>query len=169
MAGDTALAMRCALTDEQVVRLAVAAPDIPAQEPLSKSLHSDAPEQKIWKATSFLIATASGIESVNGYVCDGLGLHTKRRNMWHLTHLRTGHCVFISRGNLERGKSIGDRALECGNWDFDIFDGWKNRDPELKSKVESLFHKESLLLADEGNRRHEKFAREIAAATESFA
>jgi hypothetical protein len=147
----------------------MAEPDIPAHRPSSKSLKIDPPEPNQWKPTSFLIATAGGIASVNGYVRDGLGLHTKRRAKWHLTHLRTGHCVFIIRGDIERAMSIVERALQFGNWDFDTFDGWRNRDPELKSKVEAIFRSENLGLADEGNRRHEQLAKEIAAATESLA
>jgi hypothetical protein len=65
--------------------------DIPARDRSSKSLETGVRNLNQWKATSFLIATASGVSSVNGYACDGLGLHAKHRAKWYLTHFRLHH------------------------------------------------------------------------------
>jgi hypothetical protein len=74
---------RCdaAPANKQVNSLPVAQNDISAQEPLSKSLKAGASQNDIWKETSFLIATASGIKPVSEYAGNGLGLHSKRRNI----------------------------------------------------------------------------------------
>lgn len=96
-----------------------------------------------WKPENFLIAQAYGPETVVGYTYRGVGLHVvikaspkgRRPPTWSVTHLGSGLRVALVRGTVAAAFPAATDIAECGDWDFDGIDGWRNRDPELPKKL----------------------------------
>jgi hypothetical protein len=94
-----------------------------------------------WQPGRFL--TAEHIDRpVPGWIYRGLGLRMvfraspkgRRPPFWSLVHLGTGHglCHF----NLHETPAIefATTMAECGDWEFDGLEGWRNVDPHLRDK-----------------------------------
>jgi hypothetical protein len=96
-----------------------------------------------WKPENFLKAYFSGPEPVAGYTYRGLGLHItirespkgRRPPTWSLTHLGTGLRIATIKGRVADAFPPAAAIAECGDWEFDGIDGWKNRDPDLPQKL----------------------------------
>lgn len=122
-----------------------------------------------WEPENFLIAEPSGPREVAGYVFRSLGLHLavkgrgRRAPEWSLTHLGTGHRLCVIKGKVAVAFPIATEIAECGDWDWDGFLGYRNRDPELPLRFAAIVsgHKEC---HRRYGRHHEEIAREIAEA-----
>lgn len=104
----------------------------------------------IWTPTVFPIACVQhSIDFRAGYTYRGLGLHMvakaspkgRRPPRWKLTHLGSGHGVAHIDGKVADAFPIATEVAECGDWDFDGMDGWRNRDPDLPTKVRDVLAK----------------------------
>ena len=103
---------------------------------------------EIWKPDSFLLAEISGPRSVPGYIYKGLGLHQvfkaspkgRRPPTWGLTHLGTGLNVCFIQGTVATAFPVATQIAECGDWDFDGPDGWRNHDPDLPAKAMEIIN-----------------------------
>lgn len=99
-----------------------------------------------WEPAEFLIATIGGPVGVSGYVYRSLGLHMtargspkgRRRQKWALTHLGSGHRLCFISGKAEVAFPIASEIAECGDWDWDGFRGYLNRDPEISKRALSI-------------------------------
>lgn len=96
--------------------------------------------------SSFLIACTSAAESRDGFVYRALGMWKelpaspkgRRPPRWSLTHLGSGHQVCRVHAHMRPAFEIATKFAELGDWDFDGFSGWVNRDPELKTRFTAL-------------------------------
>lgn len=122
-----------------------------------------------WKAETFYIAAWWGAYAVAGYTYRALGLHMqikgspkgRRPPSWALTHLGSGHCICQIKGKVADALPIATDIAECGDWDFDGLDGWKNRDPNLPAKVITITDRYAKQVSRMGGRR--EGAHEVAA------
>lgn len=62
----------------------------------------------------------------------------RRPPSWHLTHLGSGLLICRIEGKVSEAFVIASEIADCGDWDFDGPDGWKNRDLELPHKVVAI-------------------------------
>ncbi len=100
-----------------------------------------------WKPENFHIARFWGPDATPGYVHKGLGLSMaikgspkgRRPPRWALIHLGSGHLVCFIEGTVAEAFLIATEIADCGDWDFDGLMGWKNRDPEVPTKVAEIF------------------------------
>ena len=101
----------------------------------------------MWKPETFPIALGPhSIDHRAGYTYRGLGIHMsmkaspkgRRPPRWKVTHLGSGHAVAVIDGDVAGAFPIATEIAECSDWDFDGLDGWRNRDPELPSKVQEI-------------------------------
>ena len=118
-----------------------------------------------WQPADFEIATPDGPQSVGGYSYKGLGLHRGVGTAWTLTHLNTGHSICTISGRVKIAFPIAAEIAECTDWDFDGVRGWKNRDPDMGSKVRAVLgrHKGAVFRHDDGpETMNEHVAAEIA-------
>ncbi|MDB5550059.1 MAG: hypothetical protein JWL86_43 [Rhizobium sp.] len=99
-----------------------------------------------WKPATFEIATVNGVFPVAGYIYRGLGLHMqlkgspkgRRRAVWHITHLNSGHAVGVVTGTVSEAFPLATGVAEAGDWDFESLWGWKDRFPEASTRIRDI-------------------------------
>ena len=99
-----------------------------------------------WQPETFEIAREEGPQKVAGYVYRGLGLHAHSRPSptgrrpagWTLTHLGTGHRLAYLRGDVATVFPVGAEIAEAGDWDFLSMQGWKDRFPDARQRLEEI-------------------------------
>jgi hypothetical protein len=118
-----------------------------------------------------ILSFANPIRPIPALVYRGLGLKMvfraspkgRRPPMWTVYHLGTGHVV--CNFNLHEGPALvlATEIAECGNWDFDGLQGWRNVDPDLPDKFRAIraAHSEAKFLNSSGH-QSEEVARAIA-------
>lgn len=100
----------------------------------------------IWKAETFEIALLSGPHAIAGYTYRGLGLHFvskaspkgRRPVRWALIHLGTGHCMAYLDGDVITAFPVATEIAEAGDWDFLSLQGWKDKFPDGREKLEEV-------------------------------
>lgn len=97
-----------------------------------------------WKPDNFKINTSTGVDTVQGQICNGLGLHKKGR-VWRVTHLNSG-LIVRDLGPIGKTKALelATELAELTDWDFIGEEGWKNRDPALPDKMWDWHQKHGL-------------------------
>lgn len=125
-----------------------------------------------WGPSEFLTAMATGVETRPGYVYRGLGLYLsqpgspkgRRKPLWCLVHLGSGHAVFYIKGKVADAFPVATEVAECSDWAaFDGLAGWKNTDPELEEKVRAIYWKHVKRVAvGKGGGGNQERAREVA-------
>lgn len=98
----------------------------------------------IWKAETFECAWGTGPHAVAGYTYRGLGLHVvieaspkgRRPARWALIHLGTGHSIAYLDGDVATAFPVGTEIAEAGDWDFLSLQGWKDKFPDARAKLE---------------------------------
>jgi hypothetical protein len=96
----------------------------------------------MWASAKFPLAYNWGVVNTAGYIYRGLGLsfdrkgNKRRRPLWTLSHLGSGHRVAHIEGKVAEAFPIATEIAECGDWDaFEMPSGWRNVDPELPTKL----------------------------------
>lgn len=109
----------------------------------------------LWKEERFYLATPHGpsLTDAYSYTYKGLGLHLAmqgagtgkraRKPIWTLTHINTGLSVGYYHGSLSTAAEMGTEVAELLDWSFMGPDGWKNVEPEIKAKLQSVIKKYS--------------------------
>lgn len=102
----------------------------------------------MWQPDTFLLAVDQPphTKRVEGYVYRGLGIHQssggspkgRRKPEWVVTHLGSGCSIASIAGDVATAFPVATKIAECGDWDFIGIDGWRNRDPEIGSKVRAI-------------------------------
>ena len=99
----------------------------------------------IWSSTTFLISLPSGPAFVSGYTHRGIGMHhdgwrrPRKLTEWTVTHLGSGAIVARLRGDVFTVFPIATAIAECSDWTlFDMPDGWRQTDPDLRAKVRAI-------------------------------
>ena len=103
-------------------------------------------EASLWQETTFLIATRNGPDERRGFIYRGLGvfkvlpssLKGRRPPRWSVTHLGSGHQVALIDAHMVEAFNIATEIAECGEWDFDSLEGWRDRDPTLLKKRDAI-------------------------------
>lgn len=125
----------------------------------------------IWQPATFKVAMAGGLREVSGYVFRGLGLHLvidaspkgRRPASWSLSHLNTGHRIALVKGDVQTVFPIAHEVATCTDWEaFTSLSGWRNTDPELKTKVEAIAARFPASLDRMAGQGSEAMASEIA-------
>lgn len=96
-----------------------------------------------WQPADVLRAMSYGVVTSPGYTCRGLGLvmisraspKGRRPPCWIVIHLGSGHSVAEISGTIATAFPIASELAECGDWDFEGLDGWRNHDPDLPQKL----------------------------------
>lgn len=123
-----------------------------------------------WKPGVVLRAFPDGPFADNGYVYRGLGLVTaqttvkKGKPTWWLIHLGSGHALCRIVGKVAEAFPIATEIAECGEWDWDGLDGWKNRDPEIKDKAVAIMRNHSACVVRRNAGSNPDVARAVALA-----
>lgn len=123
-----------------------------------------------WMPADFLVACGREPTLRAGYVYRGLGLvlsvrgspKGRRKPIWALTHLGSGHALCLIEGDVKTAFPIASEIAELGDWDWDGFEGYKNRDPELLTRASDVI--ERLRLRRFGGLRSEGVAQAISIA-----
>lgn len=103
-----------------------------------------------WRAASFLIAFQDGPERRAGYAQNGLGLWVQRQGtrhskpIWCLSHIGTGHLVARFSGYADYVFPIASDISALGDWTFLGLDGYKNRMPDLKERLQEVLLKHKI-------------------------
>lgn len=126
-----------------------------------------------WTPETFLIAMPGGPAKRHGYVYRGLGLYLimpaspkgRRPAQWSLTHLGSGHCLAMLKGDVSTAFPIATEIAEAGDWTFDGLKGWKNHFPDAAERVREILERAgSRGKMTGGGNSNEGVAREIAMA-----
>jgi hypothetical protein len=128
---------------------------------------------EIWQPRDFLIAHVAGPQTVPGYVYRGLGIHMqmkgspkgRRKPVWALTHLNTGHAICRLHGLVADAFPIATEVAECSDWaGFDGLTGWRNQDPDLPEKVKAIAAKNPKIMTSGGSVSSHEAALAVAEA-----
>lgn len=84
----------------------------------------------------------------------------RRPPAWTLTHIGSGHILC----NFEAHDPYPDatRMAECGEWDWEGLEGWRNVDPEIKVKALRVLDLMGNRWISSSGRSSESAARQIA-------
>ena len=100
-----------------------------------------------WTREAFLIANPDGPAAKRqGWTYRGLGLWMmipgslkgRRKPLWSITHLGSGHLVVAIEAAKETAIAIATELAEAGDWSFEGLEGWKNQFPEAHQVVLAL-------------------------------
>jgi hypothetical protein len=101
-----------------------------------------------WRPGKFLKAMAVPLapRSHDGLIYRGIALRMIRRGSpkgrrpptWELVHIGTGHRVFFFDLTAEAALELATSIAECGEWDYETLEGWRNVDPDLPHKVYAI-------------------------------
>lgn len=91
----------------------------------------------VWEKTSLRMSMMGGVEKIEGLVCDGLGLVWRSPDRWAVIHLGSGHSLCLIRGNEAAVMKLGSELLALGSWEWEGFDGYKNREPEIMQRFDT--------------------------------
>lgn len=129
-----------------------------------------------WVSEEYEIAMVTGPRRIRGFTYRGLGLacsmgayrSKKGRKViparWTLSHLGTGHSITILIGELASVLPIATEIAEAGEWDFLSIDGWRDRFPDAKGKLDVILARhEGAARRPGGTMRCDEVARAIAA------
>lgn len=100
----------------------------------------------LWRREKFEIARAEGPQDVRGYTYRALGIHMhskaspkgRRPANWTLTHLGTGHRLAYLSGDLSIVSPVATEIAEAGDWDFLSMQGWKDKFPNARQRLEEI-------------------------------
>lgn len=96
-----------------------------------------------WTPAKHLIAVFDDIHEVNGWTYRGIGIRLtfraspkgRRPSRYVLTHLGSGHRVFLINVKESKAFEIATDLAECVEWDWGGLDGYKNIEPNIKQKL----------------------------------
>jgi hypothetical protein len=130
-------------------------------------------EEPLWRKGTFLAAQVGGATEQAGFLYRGMAMWKlfnaspkgRRPPWWSLTHCGTGHRVCVIKAHMVEAFDIATEIAECGEWDFDSLNGWRDRDPELMDKVRAVLARHGDKCArGTGQEGNEDVAREVAMA-----
>ena len=75
-------------------------------------------ERRHWTRATFFISAAGAVHIVSGWTYKGLGIYQRKPNDWSITHLGTGHKLFLVTGKMERVMRIARRIANAADWHF---------------------------------------------------
>lgn len=124
----------------------------------------------VWEPGVFLVANEYGPVEEDGFLYRSLGMFQvtrgspkgRRPPRWSLTHLGTGHRIVLIEAHTAQAFEIATEFAECTDWDFNSTQGWRDRDPDLMSKLTDLFAKYPAADRNGGRMGSEKVAQQIA-------
>ena len=101
---------------------------------------------RVWPAADFEIATPNGPQWRTGYAMAGLGLYMmqggspkgRRKPLWSVTHIGTGHFICTLRGDVRTAFPVATEIAQAGDWTFDGLTGFKNQFPEAPERMREI-------------------------------
>ena len=123
-----------------------------------------------WDPGDFLVAQSYGPAKRSGYVYRGLVMYRlsqlprKRKSLWSLVHLNTGHEVCKLWGGVKTALKVATEIAECGDWDFVGLRGYENYDPAILHRMEAIVNRHPTIAShrDKTVPANEAVARQIA-------
>lgn len=125
----------------------------------------------VWTSEAFYLAMPGGPYKVRGFTYRGLGLHlrlngsAKRRrpSHWRLSHLGSGHALVSLWGEFDVVTAAASEIAELGDWDFISLEGWRDRFPDAKERMDEVLDRNPTIAKPAfGSRASHDLAREIA-------
>jgi len=125
-----------------------------------------------WSPATILAASWSGPQPRPGLVYRGVAItpnRSKRQrratDSWTLYHFNTGLSIGDIRTDEVEAFHVATLIAECGDWEFEGPQGWRNADPELAEKVREIASAFPFIYIGGGySENADRAAREVMAA-----
>lgn len=100
-----------------------------------------------WTVDTFMACQTEFIVPTKGWTRKGLGLYRNFAGLWWLVHLNTGHGVVrlgvedadgMAHESLLEVLPYADEIADATDWTFTHVGGWRNRDPDLPTKLQAI-------------------------------